>query len=63
MNVLPKRMSKYDLTVHPEKTRLIQFDPDQGDDTDTTEGERSPPTTFDFLGFTHTRDELGKEDG
>ena len=25
MGVLPKRMSKYGLTVHPEKTRLIRF--------------------------------------
>ena len=28
MDVLPKRMSKYGLTVHPEKTRLIRFHPD-----------------------------------
>ena len=28
MEVLPKRMSKYGLTVHPEKTRLIRFHPD-----------------------------------
>ena len=27
MDVLPKRMSKYGLTVHPEKTRLVQFEP------------------------------------
>ena len=27
MEVLPKRMSKYGLTVHPEKTRLIRFHP------------------------------------
>ena len=53
MDVLPKRMSKYGLTVHPEKTRLIRFDPDRRDDTDTTERESSSPKTFDFLGFTH----------
>jgi group II intron reverse transcriptase/maturase len=53
MDVLPKRMSKYGLTVHPEKTRLIRFDPDRRDDTDTTEGDSTPPKTFDFLGFTH----------
>ena len=27
MDVLPKRRSKYRLTVHPEKTRLVQFQP------------------------------------
>jgi hypothetical protein len=27
MDVLPKRMSKYGLTVHPEKTRLVRFEP------------------------------------
>ncbi len=29
MDVLPKRMSKYGLTVHPEKTRLVRFEPPQ----------------------------------
>ena len=29
MEVLPKRMSKYGLTVHPEKTRLVRFQPPQ----------------------------------
>ena len=52
MDVLPKRMSKYGLTVHPEKTRLIRFDPEDTHDSDTTAGE-SMPKTFDFLGFTH----------
>ena len=27
MDVLPKRMSKYGLTVHPEKTRVVRFHP------------------------------------
>ena len=27
LDVLPKRMSKYGLTVHPEKTRLVRFAP------------------------------------
>ncbi len=53
MDVLPKRMSKYDLTVHPEKTRLVRFQPPQADNSDTEGGERPEPTTFDFLGFTH----------
>jgi group II intron reverse transcriptase/maturase len=47
MEVLPKRFAKYELTVHPEKTRLIPFGrPDTKQET----GNRG---TFDFLGFTH----------
>jgi len=46
-------MSKYGLTVHPEKTRLVRFQPPQTFDSDT-KGRVSPePRTFDFLGFTH----------
>jgi group II intron reverse transcriptase/maturase len=41
--VLPKRMGKYGLTIHPEKSKLIKFMPI---------GKAKPPT-FDFLGFTH----------
>lgn len=43
MKVLPKRLAKYGLTLHPEKTKLIELDGKQ------EQGE----TTFDFLGFTH----------
>ena len=43
MNVLPKRFEKYQLTLHPDKTKLIDLECRRG------EGERS----FDFLGFTH----------
>jgi RNA-directed DNA polymerase len=53
MDVLPKRMSKYGLTVHPEKTRLIRFQPDDPDDSDPPAEETPLPGTFDFLGFTH----------
>ncbi len=52
MEVLPKRMSKYGLTVHPEKTRLVRFDPDSPDDSEAEAGA-TLPKTFDFLGFTH----------
>lgn len=41
MEVLPKRMSKYGLSLHPEKTKLIKLDDEQ------------ESRTFDFLGFTH----------
>ena len=53
MDVLPKRMSKYGLTVHPEKTRLVRFEPPQADDSETEERDPPEPKTFDFLGFTH----------
>lgn len=45
--VLPKRFAKYGLTVHPDKTRLLEFRrPDMSKD------DNGPPT-FDLLGFTH----------
>lgn len=53
MDVLPKRMSKYALTIHPEKTRLIQFGPATADDSASEARDRPGPHTFDFLGFTH----------
>lgn len=43
MQVLPRRLGKYGLTLHPEKTRLIEL----------IEGKKQPDHTFDFLGFTH----------
>jgi group II intron reverse transcriptase/maturase len=44
--VLPKRFEKYGLTIHPDKTRLVDFrKPGPGD------GPLSG--TFDLLGFTH----------
>lgn len=47
MEVLPKRMAKYGLTLHPDKTRLLPFRrPPQRQ----TEGKGE--ATFDFLGFT-----------
>jgi group II intron reverse transcriptase/maturase len=50
--VLPKRLSKYGLRLHPEKTRLIPFQrPWYG--TRPTRGDGNRPGTFDFLGFTH----------
>ena len=53
MEVLPKRMSKYGLTVHPEKTRLVRFTPPEDDDSEPMVRNSSAPRTFDFLGFTH----------
>lgn len=55
LEVLPRRMSKHGLTVHPEKTRLVRFAPADADDSGSKEPEDRAPTTFDFLGFTHFR--------
>lgn len=47
LEVLKKRMAKYGLTLHPDKTRLIPFArPPAG------QSERAGARTFDFLGFT-----------
>jgi RNA-directed DNA polymerase len=51
LEVLPKRLSKYGLTLHPEKTRLVRFTPP--DDDDSASGGPAAPRSFDFLGFTH----------
>jgi group II intron reverse transcriptase/maturase len=51
LEVLPKRFAKYGLTLHPEKTRLIEFGR-QALTRMAVEGGRKP-ATFDFLGFTH----------
>ena len=43
MEVLPRRLGKYGLTLHPEKTKLIELG----------EEKEQQSRTFDFLGFTH----------
>ena len=43
MEVLPKRFAQYDLTLHPEKTKLIDLNSKRG----------GPGRSFDFLSFTH----------
>jgi hypothetical protein len=53
LEVLPKRMSKYGLTVHAEKTRLVRFHPPDAAGPATKDRAQSDPRTFDFLGFTH----------
>jgi len=44
MAVLPKRFAKYGLTLHPEKTKLIDLNNKRGEGLGRS---------FDFLGFTH----------
>jgi RNA-directed DNA polymerase len=47
MEVLAKRLAKYNLSLHPEKTRMLDFTrPPYGQ-------EKSDRGSFDFLGFTH----------
>jgi RNA-directed DNA polymerase len=49
--VLPKRLAKYGLTLHPTKTRLTAFR--RPDRMPPSGGGRPGPGTFDLLGFTH----------
>ena len=52
MQVLPQRMGKYGLALHPTKTKIIRFTrPPLG----PAKAPRNPPPpeTFDMLGFTH----------
>ena len=49
LEVLGKRLGRYGLTLHPAKTRFVDFRPiPPGGGHD-----KMGPTTFDFLGFTH----------
>jgi len=51
LDVLPKRFGKYGLTLHPEKTRLVDFGrPYKG--TKKRRRNRTQRTSFDMLGFT-----------
>jgi group II intron reverse transcriptase/maturase len=52
LDVLPKRLGKYGLTIHPDKTRLVPFRPPSRPDRPDSERGTSPGT-FDLLGFTH----------
>jgi hypothetical protein len=48
LEVLPKRFGKYGLTLHPDKTKLVDFrPPKRGKD-----GKHSSSESFDFLGYT-----------
>jgi RNA-directed DNA polymerase len=50
MEVLPKRFGKYELSLHPDKTKLIDLE------CETGEGKSG----FDFLGFTHYKSKSRK---
>lgn len=46
MAVLGKRLARFELTLHPQKTRLLDFRRPS-----RSRGEGKSPATFDFLGF------------
>lgn len=52
---LRERFSKFGLTLHADKTRLIRFG--KFARRDSPRDGRSRPETFDFLGFTHISEE------
>ena len=51
--VLPKRLGKYGLTLHPDKTRLVPFQKPAREAARKSGPNGSGPGTFDLLGFTH----------
>jgi len=52
LDVLPRRFGKYGLSLHPDKTRLVEFcRPDRRPPSGGP--PRGKPGTFDMLGFTH----------
>jgi hypothetical protein len=58
MEVLPKRFAKYGLTLHPEKTRLVDFGR-YAEEHAKWQGKK--PATFDFLGFSVLQVSTDKE--
>ena len=56
LDVLPKRLGRFGLTMHPEKSRLVRFRRPRRGWRPGPDGDRvRRPATFDFLGFTHHR--------
>jgi group II intron reverse transcriptase/maturase len=53
LDVLPKRLGKYGLTLHPDKTRLVRFCRPGGRPIQSGSMQAPAPESFDFLGFTH----------
>jgi len=51
LDVLPKRLGKFGLQLHAEKTRLVRFISPGREPRDRKGG--GGPGSFDFLGFTH----------
>jgi hypothetical protein len=53
MEVLPKRFAKYGLSIHPDKTRLINFTSSAKSVRDGDSDSSAGPGSFELLGFTH----------
>ena len=49
--VLPRRLAKYGLNIHPDKTQLVRFE--RPSDNRRNSDHQDLPEVFDFLGFTH----------
>lgn len=61
LEALPKRLSKYGLTLHPVKTRVLRFFPAMALRDRGSHHKGQGRETFDFLGLTHywTRSQRG----
>lgn len=54
LEVLPKRLARFGLTIHPEKTKLVRFTrPNSSGPGKGRDSSGESPGTFDLLGFTH----------
>jgi group II intron reverse transcriptase/maturase len=53
MDVLPKRFGRYGLTLHPEKTRLVDFRKPRLPSSPPGGNRDAGSGAFDLLGFTH----------
>jgi RNA-directed DNA polymerase len=53
LRVLEKRMGKYGLQLHPDKTHLVDFRPKTKNKPPPASAETALATTFQFLGFLH----------
>jgi len=51
LSELKERLQKFGLTLHPDKTRLLEFG--RWAEADRQKRGEGKPKTFDFLGFTH----------
>ena len=58
LRVLPKRFEKFGLTLHPEKTRLIEFGR-YAARNEKNQGKQ--PESFDFLGSSTCAPAAGRE--
>src|SRR5271165_5066641 len=60
LGVLGRRFARYGLSLHPDKTRFVDFRSNRPDGTNHPETDG---TSFTFLGFAHTQVAGGQERG